>query len=82
MYPFATFEAINGQDLFTLCVKYISLRIINRQKGDTKYYVRFDKDKMEVEVSKETYSDIDNLMVECNKKFDRANLNGFSPASG
>lgn len=80
MYPFVTFESHDRITTYTKCLKYLTLQISSRQKSDTSYYIDFDNKS--IKVSKETYNDVENLMVECNKKFDRANLNNFSPSTG
>lgn len=80
MYPFATFESLDKQNIYSLCLKYVTLKMRTLQKTDTKYYICFEN--LSVEVSKEVYEDVENLMIECNRKFDRANLGSFSPATG
>ena len=79
-YPFVTFESIDGIYTYTHCLKYLSLEVLSRQKSDTTYWIYFNNKC--IGVSQETFNDVENLMVECNRKFDRANLNGFSPAPG
>ena len=79
MYPFVTFESHDGVSIYTKCVKYLTLQISSHQKGDTNYWINFDNKN--IKVSKEVYMDVENAMVECNKKFDRANLGIVSPAS-
>ena len=72
-YPFATFETLDKSSSFTKCIKYLQLHKFKDR--DITYWVRIEDDS--IRVSKETYEAIESLMIECNKKFNRANLPEF-----
>lgn len=79
MYPFITFESHDGVSIYTKCVKYLTLQVYCETKSSKAYYINFDNKS--IKVSKEVYGDVQNVMVECNNKFDRANLGTVFPAS-
>ena len=74
MYPFATFSGIDGVATYSICLKDLRIHIFSERnrKENTTYWISYDKNS--IKVSKETYEAVQGLMIECNVKFNRANL--------
>ncbi len=68
-YPFVTFTSLDGQNRYSICVKRLVLNMKTLQKSDISYYIRFDL--ITTPVSRETYEEVENIMIECNRKFER-----------